>query len=115
MTEQLMGRKPIAVLDHALGHQIGVPVLFRNVMVDIPKWILQDWPPKMTDCAIAIKTFVHELLAIPKPALPEQLRLAIVGIPSAMANPPSEKEVLSWDKVGVRFRPSFEHLPNLFF
>ena len=34
-------------------------------------------------------------------APPEQLGLAVIGIPSAVPDSPPEEEVLPWDKVGV--------------
>src|SRR6185295_5175840 len=104
MGDQLMGGEPPALFCHATGHQIGVAILLRDIMIDVSKGILQRGTLEKPDRPIAIEAFMDEFFSITKPSLSKQLRLPIIGIPAAMFDPPAQKIVLSWDKVGIRLR-----------
>src|SRR6267143_4565316 len=114
MGDQLMGGEPPALLRHATGHQVGVAILFRHVVRDVPKRILQRGTLEKPDRPVTIKTLMNKFVAITKPFLSKQLRLPIIGIPAAMFDPPTQEIVLPRHEVRIRFRSTVEHLPNLF-
>ena len=109
----MLRRESLPLLDHALGHEIGVPILLGDIMVDVSKRILKGRLPEIPDLSVAVKALVNQFLPITKPALLEQLRLAIIGIPAAMPDPSPEEEVFSRDKVGIRTSTT-DDLPNFF-
>src|ERR1043166_248479 len=87
MGDQLMGRKSAALLRHATGHQIRVAILFRHIVIDVSKRILQRGTLKKRDRPIAVETFMNQFITIPKAAPSKQLRLSIIRIPAAMFDP----------------------------
>ena len=89
MADQLVGRKSPALLQHATGHQVGVAILLRHVVIDVPKGILQGGALEKPNCPVTIKTLMDKFVSIAKPSLSKQLRLPIIGIPATMFNPPA--------------------------
>ena len=87
MCDQLRGIEPPALLHHTTSHQVGVTILLRHIMVDVPKGILQRGALEKADRPIAIETLMDQFFAITKPFLSKQLWLPIVGVPAAMFDP----------------------------
>src|SRR6185295_13631847 len=98
MGNQLMRRKSTALLRHTSGHQIRIAILFRHVVIDVSKRILQGGTLEKPDRPIAVETFMNQFFTITKAVLSKQLRLSIIRIPAAMFDPPSQKIVFSGDE-----------------
>src|SRR5207247_4558662 len=81
MGDQLVGRESPALLQHATGHQVGVAILLRYVVIDVPKRILQGGTLEKPDRPVTIKTLMDKFVAITEPSLSKQQRVPILGIP----------------------------------
>src|SRR5262245_53986594 len=87
MGHELVRPKPPTLLDHSASHQVRIPVHLRQVVIDIPKRVLQDVRLEIPDPSVHLKPFVNQFFAIAQTALSKELRLAIIRIPAAMADP----------------------------
>src|SRR6185295_5263049 len=101
MGDQLVRMKTLLLLHHSTSHEIGVPIHFLQVMIEIPEWILQDMLLEISGDAVQFEPFMDQVIPITHPVLPEQLGLPVIGIPAPMSNPASQKIVLARDEIGV--------------
>src|SRR5438309_1320515 len=60
--------------------------------------------PQITEPAFQFEPLVDQVIAIPHSLAMEQLRLAIIRIPAAMPNPPSEEMAFAGDVISVILR-----------
>src|SRR5262245_5587621 len=109
-----MGPEPAALLDHPPGHEVGVPVLLGDVMIDVPKGILQRGLRQVSDSSITVEALVHKVLPIAQPILSEELWLTVIGIPATMPDPATEEKVLPRDEIRIGRIGLGQDLANLF-
>src|SRR5262245_44807873 len=113
MGNQLVWGKLLALFRHATGHQVRVAILFRHVVIDASKGILQRVIFEIPDRPVAIETFMDQFLTITKSLFSKELWLPIIRVPAAMFDPPAQKIVFPWHEVGIRIRSSLKKLLNL--
>src|SRR6185295_6391078 len=85
MGDQLVRMKTLLLLHHSTSHEIGVPIHFLQVMIQVPEWILQDMLLEISGDAVQFEPFVDQVIPIPHSVLSEQLGLPVIGIPAPMS------------------------------
>src|SRR5438309_10314074 len=108
MCHQLMSPKPPSLLNHLSRHEVGITVHFGKIMVDVAERILQDMRLQIPGPPLQLETLVDKLLTVAHPAFSEQLGLAIIGVPAAVANPAPQEIIPPRHEVRVGLRAAFE-------
>ena len=113
MRHQLMHMESPLAKRHLLGHERRIAAHLLKILLEIQERILQHMPPQIPDTAVQLEAFMDEIFTIPKPMSVEQLRLPIIGIPAAVADPASHEQIFPRHEKRIGVRPLRQHGLNL--